>query len=186
LHWVLFNRVTVVGLAVAASVVLSLLIWGGLLTSGARAQVPPAGAAAEALATFSCGQSLRVVGRTDDSAGGFSTRFSSPQNVTGAGLNITVPPGTDCIFVTFSALMHTETDGGCNLRAVLNGVGMNPNLLRNGAFNNNGGEAVTYVWAQNVTVATQTTFLAQIQLSSAPAPKFCGVSQWTLMVERRD
>jgi hypothetical protein len=69
-------------------------------------------------------------------------------DIPGAGLNITVPAGTDCLIVTFSVEMASSLNTLCIMRATLNNFVMNPSAQefgRRAIFNGTVGEAVTYV-----------------------------------------
>jgi hypothetical protein len=108
------------------------------------------------------------------------------QNIPGAGLNMVVPPGSDCIFVHFNSLTYGTSF--CLLRALINGVPMEPGQA--GAANgrpasSNQVETSTHSWSAQVTTATQATNLVQIQVKSE-GPGNCNVTGWQLEVYRYD
>jgi hypothetical protein len=169
-------------------VLVGLVIAGLGLVSGAQAQTPPGGrgsGAGEANATLSCFDSKRTVARVWEQ---FVTINSFDfVNIPAAGLNMVVPPGTDCLTVRFSTRINCNNAGVYWFRATLNGTPMSPTGVLGQASDQ---FILSYSWTQIVTVSTQTTFLAQVQLRTGdgtvqPAIP-CSVQGWTLEVERKD
>jgi hypothetical protein len=163
---------------------------GLILSSRADAQTPrdprggqQPGQGAELNATLSCFAPQRVVARTWDNE--FVLPVGDFVNIPAAGLNIVVPAGTDCIFVEFTGAARTIGNGGeCLFRALINGDPMSPGDA--------GGQAGVVAppnvpnlsWARQVTVASQTTFLVQIQMRAVS--QTCFVKNWLLKVSRLD
>jgi hypothetical protein len=181
-------------LGVTAGSLIAVIVAALMLAPVVRAQVPPSGghgsrdAVQEANATFSCGESKRLVVRTWES--NFSTNSLDPVNVPNAGLNMTVPPGTDCIIVRFNAFVTIDSfEVRCVLRALMNGVSMSPS--GSSARGRLAGQAFVseHSWAQPVTNAVQTTYFIQVQVwrpaNGGPFDR-CHVDDWKLEVERRD
>jgi hypothetical protein len=177
----------------AGMLALSLLAVAGLasLTGlDAQAQAPPrgggspAGSTSEAMTTMSCHQSTRLVARSSDADYQINTSVYTP--IPAAGLNMVFYPGTDCLIVTFSADVHSTDSTICQIRAMLNGVPISPASTR--WLTNDLILGPTWVWAQSVTVSTQSTFLVRIEaaVTNGPAGATCFVDDWTLLVERRD
>jgi hypothetical protein len=182
----LSRRGIICGLAAIALVAAAAT--ASLLAGIATAQTPPGGGdrprgAGEVLTTLSCFESLRVVGRTQETR--FSATSTTFQNIPGAGLNMVVPAGSDCLIATFSAEISATPNTGCEVQALLGGSSMRPTDARTALVAASGN--VTFVWAQTVSVASQTTFLIQIQAQVlGGAGSECAIDDWTLLVERRN
>jgi hypothetical protein len=174
-------------LMLGASALVMLMFLGAvtaLAAIRAHAQVPPndgRGPASEANTTLSCFESKRLVMRTWESP----TEITSTDfvNIPGAGLNMVVPPGTDCIVVRFSGEFFGNS---CLVHASLNGVNMPPGVRRVLFANNTGTEDHSVAWAQSVTVAAQTTFLVQIRARVLGPGQSCTIGLWQLEVDRRE
>jgi hypothetical protein len=112
----------------------------------------------------------------------FTTSSTQFVDVPSAGLNIVVPAGSDCIMVNFSGVISGGSLSSCMLRATINGTPMSPGDAA-GRFVGIGNVA-NHSWAQQVTPASQTTYLVRIQLKANSSD--CSVSQWELVVDRRE
>jgi hypothetical protein len=169
-----------------------------LLVRGAVAQVPPdragqqgrGGAAAE-LTTFGCYESKRLVVRTSDTV--FFTSSSAFAPIPNARLNMVVPAGTDCLVVDFQgdfvAYDAMALEATCEIRALLNGVAMSPGpggvqvVTVDSTTSEKGRSA--HRWSRQINVASQTTFLAQIEIRPG-SNETCQVQSWQLEVDRRE
>jgi hypothetical protein len=190
-HMVLVGwiKAHIAALLPTAIVLVAVAAFAVLQSRDAGAQTPGNGTGighAEVNQAFTCGREQASVVRTWENA--FFTNAGTFVQIPAAALNVTIPAGTDCILVTFSAKMWTSGTGDlCYLRAFLGANEMSPTGggLRSVISFDASFDGRTYVWADKITVATQTTTQVRIEMSSN-SNQGCNVDDWLLNIERKD